>query len=208
MAAAKVYTMEGQELGQVDLKDSVFGVDMNPTLVHEVAVALLNSKRQGNAETKTRKYVSGGGIKPFRQKGTGRARQGSSREPKMKGGGTVWGPHKRSYRQDIPVRVRRQALRCVLSDRVRGEALCVLDSLKMETPKTKQFSGMLDLIAPDRRKTLFVTADSDRNVQLSARNLQKVRICTASDLNALDVLNAARIVLVRDAVSKLEERLA
>lgn len=207
MAAAKIYTMEGQELGRLDLSDSVFGVGMNATLVHEVAVALQNSKRQGNAETKTRKEVRGGGAKPFRQKGTGRARQGSSREPIMKGGGTVWGPHKRSYQQDVPVRIRRQALRCVLSDRVRSESLCVLDSLKIETPKTKQFSSMLDLIAPDRRKTLFVTADSDRNVQLSARNLPKVAIRTASDLNALDVLNAARIVLVRDAVSKLEERL-
>jgi len=199
--------MEGQELGQVELNDAVFGVDMNPSLVHEVAKALMTARRQGNAETKTRKYVSGGGIKPFRQKGTGRARQGSTREPQMKGGGTVWGPHKRSYRQDVPLRVRRQALRCMLSDRVRSDSVCVLDRLAFETPKTRNFAAMLDLIAPDRRRTLFVTAGSDKNVQLSARNLQKVAVCTAADLNALDVLNATRIVLVRDAITKLEERL-
>lgn len=208
MAAAKLYTMEGQELGQLDLSDSVFAVEMNPTLVHEVALALMNAKRQGNAETKTRMYVSGGGIKPFRQKGTGRSRQGSSREPQMKGGGTVWGPHKRGYRQDVPLRMRRQALRCMLSDRIRSDALCVLDSLALDAPKTGRIARMLDLIAPDRRGTLFITSELDRNVVLSARNLPKVSVRTASDLNALDVLAAGRVVLVRDAIAKLEERLA
>lgn len=208
MAAAKLYTMEGQELGQVDLSDSVFAVEMNPTLVHEVALALMNAKRQGNAETKTRMYVSGGGIKPFRQKGTGRSRQGSSREPQMKGGGTVWGPHKRSYRQDVPLRMRRQALRCMLSDRMRSDALCVLDSLALDAPRTARIARMLDLIAPDRRGTLFITPDLDQTVVLSVRNLPKVAVRTASDLNALDVLAAGRVVLVRDAIAKLEERLA
>ena len=131
MASAKVLTMDGRELDPVELNDAVFDAAPNETMVHDVVVALRNAQRQGNAETKTRMYVSGGGAKPFKQKGTGRARQGSSREPQMKGGGVVWGPHKRSYRQDVPLRSRRHALRCVLSARLRAEALCVLDALTM-----------------------------------------------------------------------------
>lgn len=208
MASAKIYTMDGRELGMLDLNDAVFGVRPNKTLVHEVACALMNARRQGNAETKTRKEVRGGGIKPFKQKGTGRARQGSSREPQMKGGGTVWGPHKRSYRQDVPVRSKRQALCCALSDRVRDEALCVLDALALDAPKTRRMAEVADLVSPEHRRTLFVTADRSPNVMLSVRNLPKVEVRTADDLNALDVLNATRVVLVRDAVAKLEERLA
>jgi large subunit ribosomal protein L4 len=208
MAAAKVYTMDGRDLGPIELNDSVFGVEFNDALVHEVTVALMGNARQGNADTKTRCEIRGGGKKPFRQKGTGNARQGSSREPQMKGGGTVFGPQPRSYRKDMPVRMRRQALCCALSDRVRAQALCVLDSLAFESPKTKQFTEMLNLIAPDRRKTLFVTTVVDENTILASRNLRKVTVKTAADINALDVLNANRVVLVRDAVAKLEERLS
>jgi large subunit ribosomal protein L4 len=207
MATAKVYTMDGRELGPIELNNVVFDAEMNHTLVHDVAVALRNAKRQGNAETKVRSEVSGGGRKPYRQKGTGNARHGSTREPEMRGGGTVFGPHKRSYRQAVPVRSKRKALCCVLSDRVRGESLCVLDALKFEVPKTKPFVEMLDLIAPDGRKTLFVTAGVEKNVMLSSRNIPKVNVCTAADLNALDVLEAVRVVVVRDALPKLEERL-
>lgn len=208
MASAKVYSMDGRELTPIELNDAVFSVDNNKNLVHDVAVALMNAKRQGNAETKTRSDVSGGGKKPFSQKGTGRARRGSSRDPLLKGGGTIWGPHKRSYKQHVTPRAKRQALCCALSDRVKGEALCILETLAFETPKTKMFSDMLDLISPERRKTLFVTNDVQKNVILSARNLPKVSVTTAADLNVLDVLGASRIVLVRDAVAKLEERLS
>ena len=207
MATAKVYTMDGRELAPIELNDAVFNVDMNQPLVHDVAVALMNAKRQGNAETRTRAEVSGGGKKPYRQKGTGNARHGSTREPQMRGGGTVWGPHKRSYRQNVPLRSRRQAVCCVLSDRVRNEALCVLDALAFEAPKTKAFADVLGLIAPDGRKTLFVTETTDKNVLLSSRNLQKVKVRTAADVNALDLLDAVRVVIVRDALPKLEERL-
>lgn len=207
MATAKIYSMDGLELGPIELNNAVFDVEMNQTLVHNVAVALMNARRQGNAETKTRSEIRGGGKKPYRQKGTGNARHGSSREPQMRGGGTVFGPHKRSYRQNVPVRFKRQALCCILSDRVRNESLCVLERLAIETPKTKPFAEMLGLVAPDGRKTLFVTADVDKNAMLSSRNLQKVTIRTASDLNALDLLDAVRVVIVRDALSKLEERL-
>jgi len=208
MASVKVYTMDGRELAPIELNDAIFSVENNESLVHDVVVALMNAKRQGNAETKTRGEVSGGGKKPFSQKGTGRARRGSSREPVLKGGGTVWGPHKRSYRQSVPLRSRRQALCCALSDRVQNEALCVLDSLTLDAPKTKRFSEMFDLISPERRKTLFVTTDVEKNVVLSARNIPRVTVKTAADLNVLDVLGASRVVLVRDAVTKLEERLS
>ncbi|NIA14564.1 MAG: 50S ribosomal protein L4 [Nitrospiraceae bacterium] len=208
MASAKLYTMEGRELDPIDLSDAVFDVVSNEGLVHDVAVALMNAKRQGNAATKRRAERRGGGTKPFRQKGTGRARQGSSREPQMRGGGVVFGPHKRSYRQNVPLRSRRTALRCMLSDRLRNEALCVLDSLTMEAPKTSRFAELMSLVAPERGRTLFVTAESDRSVLLSARNIPKVEVKTAADLNALDVLNAFRVVLSRDAVVKLEERLS
>lgn len=208
MASAKVYTMDGRELEPMELNAAVFEVEPNEPLVHEVAVALMNAKRQGNAQTKDRSMVSGGGIKPFRQKGTGRARQGSSREPQMKGGGTVFGPQRRGYRQNVPVRARRQALCSVLSARVRDEALLVLDSLALDAPKTKQFAEMMQLISPDHKRTLFVTTGVNRNVILSARNLRKVAVKTAAELNALDVLNAHRVVLVRDAVAPLEGRLS
>ncbi len=208
MATAKVYTMDGRELSPIDLKDAIFNAEPNATLVHDVVVAIMNAKRQGNSATRTRKDVRGGGKKPFRQKGTGNARQGSSREPQMRGGGTVFGPHPRDYRQNVPVRFKRQALCCALSDRVRSDSLCVLDALSLAGPKTKPFAEMLGLVSPDGRKTLFVTPGNDANVLLSARNIPRVAVTTASDLNALDVLNAARVVIVRDALPKLEERLS
>lgn len=208
MAVARLLNMEGALLGSVDLNDAVFNVEPHPVLVHDVVVALRNAQRQGNAETKTRKDVRGGGRKPYRQKGTGHARHGSTREPQMRGGGTVWGPHKRSYRQDVPAGFKRKALCCVLSDRVRRDALCVLDALRCPTPKTKPFAETVGKFSPDGKSILFVTAESDRNLKLSARNLRQVTVREAADVNALDVLNAARVVIVQEALPKLEERLS
>jgi len=207
MASAKVFKMDGSEAGTLELDAAVFAVEPNGTLVHDVVVALRNAQRQGNASTKNRSDVRGGGKKPYRQKGTGSARQGSSREPQMRGGGVVWGPKKRSYHQKVPTAFRRKALCCVLSDRVRTDALYVLDSLAYDRPKTKPFAEMMDKLSPDGKKTLFVTVETDDNVALSARNLNRVGLKTASDLNAMDVLNYGRVVVVRDAVAKLEERL-
>ena len=207
MASVKVYGMDGAETGSLDLNAAVFDVEFNDVLVHDVTVALLNAKRQGNHETKTRKDVSGGGRKPFRQKGTGRSRQGSSREPQMRGGGTVFGPHKRSYRQNVPQTMRRKALSCALSDRVRNERLAVLETLVCDQPKTKPFAAMMAKLSPEGRKTLVVTGDIDSNVTLSMRNLPRVTRRKAADLNALDVLDANRVVVVKDALATLEERL-
>lgn len=208
MASAKVYRMDGSEAGSIELNDAVFNVDVNPTMVHDVVVALRNNKRQGNHETKTRTEVSGGGRKPYKQKGTGNARHGSTREPMMRGGGVVWGPHKRSYRQDPPVAFRRKALAGVLSDRVRNDQLCVLEALHYKEPKTKPFAQLVGKLSPQGRTTLVVTAATDKNTLLSARNVPRVRLVPASDVNALDVLGAQRIVVVKDAIAKLEERLA
>lgn len=207
MASAKVFKMDGSEAGTLDLDAGIFEVEPNATLVHEVVVGLRNAQRQGNASTKNRTEVRGGGKKPYRQKGTGSARHGSSREPQMRGGGVAWGPKKRSYKQKVPTAFRRKALCCVLSDRVRSDALYVLDSLTCDQPKTKPFADMVGKLSPDGKKTLFVTVETDDNVALSARNLKRVGLKTASDLNALDVLKYGRVVVVRDAVAKLEERL-
>ncbi|MCL4216101.1 MAG: 50S ribosomal protein L4 [Candidatus Hydrogenedentes bacterium] len=207
MASVKVVNKDGGDAGSMDLNDAVFGVQPNPTLVHQVVVAMQAAKRQGNAETKNRSQVAGGGQKPFRQKGTGNARRGSIREPHLRGGGVVFGPHKRSYRQDLPVKSRRKALCCMLSERVRSNTLRVLDSLVIEQPKTKPFAQLVANLGAQGKKTLFITSDSNDNTLLSARNLPKVEIRTAADLNALDVLQASEVVLVGDAVDKLQERL-
>lgn len=207
MASVKVVNKDGGDAGSMDLSDAVFDVQPNPTLIHQVVVAMQAAKRQGNAETKNRSQVAGGGQKPFRQKGTGNARRGSIREPHLRGGGVVFGPHKRSYRQDLPVKSRRKALCCMLSERVRSNTLRVLDSLVVEQPKTKPFAQLVANLGAKDKKTLFIMADKNDNTLLSARNLPKVEIRTAADLNALDVLQANEVVLVSDAVDKLQERL-
>jgi len=207
VASAKVYKMDGSESGTVDLNDNVFGHDANTGIVHDVIKALQNAKRQGNAETKTRKEVAGGGAKPYRQKGTGSARRGSIREPHMRGGGVVFGPHRRSYRQNVPTAFRRKALCCVLSDRARGERVAVLEALDCPDPKLKPMQQLIGGVS-DGGSTLVVTAEVNRNAVLSVRNLQKVSVATASDVNALDVLSAHRVLIERDALAKLEERLS
>ena len=208
MASLKVVNMEGADLGALDATESVFAADLNEAMVHDVVVGLLANKRQGTHKTKNRAEVSGGGVKPFRQKGTGRARQGSNREPHMRGGGTIFGPVPRDYRQNLPVRMKRQALCCVLSDRVRNERLSVLRGLAIDQPKTKPFAQMVGKVAPEGRKTLIVTAGMVENVLLSARNLPRVTVRTAADVNVLDVLRAVRIVVQEEAVAQLEERLS
>ncbi len=207
MASAKIYGMDGTEKGTAELNAAIFDVPLNEGLVHEVAVALLSARRHGNAETKTRKQVSGGGAKPYRQKGTGSARHGSTREPQMRGGGTVFGPHKRCYRKRVPVAMKRKALCCVLSDRARNGNICVLDQLVCETPKTKPFAEMVGKLSPAGKKVLFVTADTNKNAWLSCRNIPKVSLRNVQDLNVVDVLDAAQIVLVQDALPRLETRL-
>jgi len=207
MASLKLVDTAGASKGEVEASDAVFDVAPNEALVHDVIVASQNAKRQGTHKTKERAEVRGGGAKPFRQKGTGHARQGSSREPQMRGGGTTFGPRPRSYRQNVAVRSRRQALCCVLSDRARNDKLSVLDNLQVDAPKTKPFAKMLDSVAPEGRKTLLVVASPDKAIALSARNIQRVTLRAAGDVNALDVVGAVRVVIQKEALPTLEERL-
>lgn len=208
MVSLKVYDPSGAQVGSVEAKDGIFGVTPNEALVHAVAVGLQANQRQGTHQTKTRAEVSGGGKKPYRQKGTGNARHGSVREPQMRGGGTVFGPHPRDYRHNLTAREKRQALCMVLSDRLREDRLGVLCGLSVTEPKTKPFAAMISKLESEGRKTLLVTAGKDDNVLLSARNIPRVEVRTAADLNALDVLLAHRVVIQEEALAKLEERLS
>ena len=208
MVSLKVYDPSGAQVGAVEAKDGIFGVTPNEALVHAVAVGLQANQRQGTHQTKTRAEVSGGGKKPYRQKGTGNARHGSVREPQMRGGGTVFGPHPRDYRHNLTAREKRQALCMVLSDRLREDRLGVLRGLSVTEPKTKPFAAMISKLESEGRKMLLVTAEKDDNVLLSARNIPRVEVRTAADLNALDVLLAHRVVIQEEALAKLEERLS
>jgi len=208
MVSLKVYDPTGAQVGAVEASDGVFAVDPNEALVHAVVVGLQANLRQGTHQTKTRGEVSGGGKKPYRQKGTGNARHGSIREPQMRGGGTVFGPHPRDYRHNLTTREKRQALCMVLSDRLREDRLGVLRGLSVKEPKTKPFAGMMAKLAPEGRRTLLVTAEKDDNVLLSARNIPRVEVRTAADVNALDVLLANRVVIQEEALARLEERLS
>lgn len=208
MATAPKVDMNGAACGTVELNDAVFAAAPNETLVQQVVLALQNAKRQGTHKTKKRGEVSGSGVKPFRQKGTGRARQGDCTEPHFRGGGSVWGPRPRDYRQSVNKKVRKNALRCALSDRLRRDRLSVLQGLALDAPKTKPFAEMLDKVAAEGRKTLLITAGVDQNVLLSARNIPRAAVCTADDVNVLDVLRAVRVVVQEEALAKLEERLS
>ena len=207
MATAKIFKSDGSSGAEVQLTDTVFGIEANTGLVHQVAVALRNNQRQGNHKTKERAEVRGGGRKPFRQKGTGNARQGSTREPQMRGGGTVFGPRPRSYRQDVPVKMRRKALCIVLSDRVRSERLAVLEGLPGDS-KTKPMAELVGKVAQQGRKTLLILSQHDDTVLRTSRNIAPLTVRTAQEVNALDVLNAREVIVLQDALKVLEDRLS
>ncbi|MFM1919663.1 MAG: hypothetical protein RLZZ303_1297 [Candidatus Hydrogenedentota bacterium] len=215
MPSAKIYDTNGAEHGSIELNAAIFDVAPNETVVKEAVVALQANARQGTVKAKGRSEVNHSTVKPFRQKGTGRARQGMTGVPQMRGGGKAHGPQPRSFRQSVTTRLRRQALCCALSERVRGERLSVLRGLLVESPKTKPFATMMQKLAGRRdedrgmpHKALLITAGKDDNILLSSRNLQKVVVRTAADLNVLDVLMAGRIVVTEEAVAQLEERLS
>ncbi len=208
MATLTTVNTQGAVTGHVVGSDHIFDVDANTGLIHDVVVAFQANQRQGTHKTKTRDEVSGGGVKPFRQKGTGRARQGSIREPQMKGGGTVHGPVPRDYRQYITPVVKRKALCMALTDRVRDAKLSVLQGLSFGAPKTKEFALILGKVSTDERTTLLITPDRDANVLLSSRNIPRVTVRCAADVNAYDVLGAVRVIVQEEALAQLEERLS
>ncbi len=203
MANVSVYNMEGKEVGKMDLNDAVFGVEINEHLVHMAVVQNLANKRQGTQKAKTRAEVSGGGRKPWRQKGTGHARQGSTRSPQWKGGGVVFAPTPRDYSFKLNKKEKRAALKSVLTSRVQDNKLIVLDELKLDAIKTKDFKKVMDNLKVD--KAMVVIGQQDENVILSARNLPKVNTAVAENINVYDILKGDTLVLTKDAVAKIEE---
>ena len=204
MPKVAVYNKEGATVGEITLSDAVFGAEVNPGLLHEVVQMYLANKRQGTADTKTRAEVSGGGRKPWRQKGTGRARQGSIRAPQWRKGGIVFGPHPREYGWSMPKKARRAALRQALSAKVKSGELIVVDKFELEAPKTREVATLLKNLKVEG-SAFIVTAQEDTNIYKSARNIPGVRVNAARNLNAYEVLAASKLVFTQDAVAKVEE---
>ena len=204
MANVSVYNMEGKEVGTIELNDAVFGVKVNEHLVHMAVVQQLANNRQGTQKAKTRSEVSGGGRKPWRQKGTGHARQGSTRSPQWTGGGVVFAPVPRDYSFKMNKKEKRAALKSALSDKVANGKLVVVDALTFDAPKTKEFAKvMTNLNVND--KALVVLNDNDANVVLSAKNIPTVKTGLTNTINVYDVVNAKTLVLTQDAVKTIEE---
>ena len=203
MSNVSVYNMEGNEVGTLELNDAVFGVEVNEHLVHMAVVRQLANKRQGTQKAKTRSEVSGGGRKPWRQKGTGHARQGSTRAPQWTGGGVVFAPTPREYSFKMNKKEKRMALKSALTSRVQENKLIVLDELKFDAIKTKSMKAVLDNL--NVTKALVVLNDNDKNVVLSARNLANVATAQTSTINVYDILKYNTVVVTKAAVATIEE---
>lgn len=203
MANVSVYNMEGQEVGKMELSDAVFGVEVNEHLVHMAVVQQLANNRQGTQKAKTRSEVSGGGKKPYRQKGTGHARQGSTRAPQFTGGGTVFAPVPRDYSFKMNRKEKRAALKSALSSRVQENRLIVVDDLKFDAPKTKDMVRVLGNLKADN--PLVVLNSKDDNVILSGRNIEGAQMALTNTINVFDILNHKTLVLTRDAAKTIEE---
>lgn len=205
MPTLAVYDMTNKKVGDVELSAAIFDVEINEGLVHQALVMQLASRRLGTHATKTRGEVRGGGRKPWRQKGTGRARVGSRRSPLWRGGGTIFGPHPRSYAFSMPKKQRRLALKCVLTDKLKSDSLIILDELNFEVPKTKRFVEFQRSFGVDDCKALYITDTLIENVVRSANNLRNVRTISALQLNVFDILNSRKVFVTRAALTKIEE---
>ncbi len=203
MANVSVYNMQGAEVGKLELNDAIFGVEVNENLVHEAVVAHLANQRQGTQKAKTRSEVSGGGRKPWRQKGTGHARQGSTRAPQWTGGGVVFAPTPRDYSVSMNKKEKRAALRSALTSRVQDNKLIVLDELTLNEIKTKDMVKVLDTIKVE--KALIVLDSLDQNVIVSARNIPSIKTTQVGTLNTYDVMKYDTVVVTKKAVSDIEE---
>lgn len=204
MPTVDVYNIQGEKVGELELNDGIFGIEPNEPVMHQAVQIYLANQRQGTHSTKTRGEVAGGGRKPWRQKGTGRARQGSIRAPHWKGGGIVFGPKPRTYTMSLPKKVKRLAIKSALSTKVQGGELIVLDQLAVAEPKTKDIVAVLSKLGADR-KALIVTSAPDRNVYLSGRNIPGVSVTPADGINVYDLLNHDKVVITKDAVARVEE---
>ena len=203
MANVSVYNMEGKEVGTIELNDAVFGVEVNEHLVHMAVVQQLANKRQGTQKAKTRSEVSGGGRKPWKQKGTGHARQGSTRSPQWTGGGVVFAPTPRDYSFKLNKKEKQAALKSALTSRVQENKVIVVDELKFDEIKTKNFKAVMDNLKLDR--ALVVLADNDKNVVMSAKNIENVQTTLTNTINVYDIMKAKTVVLTKDSVAKIEE---
>lgn len=204
MPKVQVLNQQGEKLRELDLSEEIFGIDVNEHVVYEVVKNILANKRQGTQSAKTRAEVRGGGRKPWRQKGTGRARQGSIRSPQWKGGGVVFAPKPRDYSYKVPKKVKRLAMKSVLTSKVNDEEIIVLDQIQLDDFSTKAANAILKNINADK-KALVVTASHDDKVYRSFRNIANVEVCEASLLNVYDILKYNSFVVTEDAVQKIEE---
>ena len=203
MPKVALYDINGQVIGDIELSENVFGQEANEPVVHQVVVAHLAACRQGTQSAKTRSEVSGGGKKPYRQKGTGRARQGSTRSPQFTHGGVVFAPKPRDYTQQVNRKVRRLALKCALSSKVADSELIVFDALNIEAPKTKEMVKVLKAVEAD--KALIVLPEKNENVERAAANIPNVATTLVGTLNTYDVLKYKKLILTKDSVEKIEE---
>ena len=204
MAKVSVYNMKGDEVGNIELNDEIFGADVNEHLIYMAVKQQLANRRQGTQKAKTRSEVSGGGRKPWRQKGTGHARQGSTRSPQWTGGGVVFAPVPRDYSFKMNKKEKRAALKGALTDKVQKGSIIVLDELKMEEKKTKAFAEVMKNIKAEG-KSYVVIGDNDQNVILSTRNLPGVKTSVSDLINVYDIMNAKTLVVTKEAVAKIEE---
>ncbi len=207
MPKVAVYNIEGRQVGEIELNETVFGAEVNKSLLHQVVVNQQANRRRGTAATKNRTQVSGGGRKPWRQKGTGRARVGSIRSPLWVGGGTIFGPSPRDYSYRMPKKARRAALRSALSSKVADGSIVVLDELVLNEAKTRTMVGILSAVKA-AKKPIVVLADWDERIDRAARNIPGVLVSKSLGLNVYDLLNHENLVITKDAVAKLEEVLA
>ena len=203
MAKVSVYNMNGKEVGTIELNDAVFGVEVNEHLVHMAVVQQLANNRQGTQKAKTRSEVSGGGRKPWRQKGTGHARQGSTRSPQWTHGGVVFAPTPRDYSFKLNKKEKRIALKSALTSKVQDGKVMVLDELKLDEIKTKKFQEVLTNL--NAKKALVVIKENDKNIVLSARNIPDAQTIVADSINVYDIMKAGTVVLTKDSVAKIEE---
>lgn len=207
MPKVAVFNINGEQVDELELNETVFGVPVNQSVMHDAVVMHLANMRRGTHETKTRSQVRGGGRKPYRQKGTGRARAGTIRSPLWKGGGIVFGPHNRDYSYKLPRKVRRLAIKSALSSKVQNGSMIVLDELKLDTIKTKDMVNILNKfnVGKEQQKALLVTKEYDLNINRSARNISGVKPMEAVKINVYDILKHNKLIMTKDAVSKIEE---
>lgn len=203
MPTVGLFNKEANKVGDIELNENIFAVEVNESAMHQVVVALLANKRQGTQSAKTRAEVRGGGIKPWRQKGTGRARQGSIRAPQWIKGGIVFAPKPRDYRMSIPKSMKRVAMKSALTSKVQAGEFIVVDNLDFEAIKTKQVATMVN--AFEAKKELIITAESNEIVYKSARNIEGVNVIPANNINVYDLLKSGKVIITKDAVSKIEE---